>query len=238
MVGDGAALAASLHHLEEMLPPQVDLENSFGSVMASIEALFDLDGAGLMVVDDQQVLRSVMATDTRGAALEAAEQAAGIGPCIDGYIECRPVACADIRADQRYQAVAAQLGANPIVAVLGVPVRMADTPVGVLDLYVDRPHQWEAGEIAALQSYADVLGRLLAWGLSAHRNDRLASHLQTALDNRVLVDRAIGYLMASEHLDARGAFERLRRAARGTRTKVSVLAAALLQTGSLDSGAG
>ena len=60
-----------------------------------------------------------------------------------------------------------------------------------------------------------------------------ADALQYALDYRVVIERAVGYLMAKQSLDAVAAFNALRNAARSRRTKIGVVSEHVLETGSL-----
>lgn len=228
MIGDDRTLAASLEALDALVPGRVDMDDLLGQVVRAVEVLFNLDGAGVMLVDDSQVLRSVLVTDERGAALERSQERAATGPCVEAFVYDHPIRCGDIHSDERYAKVSELLGDNPIRAVLGVPLRLVGTPVGVLNLYVDEPHPWDDAEVDSLCAYSEVLTRLLSAGLAARRNDERARQLQHALDHRVVIERAVGYLMASSRVDARTAFQRLRRSARDSRCKVSDVAAAIL----------
>ncbi|WP_255355739.1 ANTAR domain-containing protein [Frankia sp. CpI1-P] len=62
----------------------------------------------------------------------------------------------------------------------------------------------------------------------ADRNDKLARQLQYALEYRVPIERAVGYLMATMRTDPISAFETLRRTARNERRRVSELAGEIL----------
>ena len=61
----------------------------------------------------------------------------------------------------------------------------------------------------------------------------LAAQLQYALDYRVIIERGVGYLMARDGLDSMTAFNRLRRSARDTQSKIGDVAQRLLSTGRL-----
>jgi hypothetical protein len=60
--------------------------------------------------------------------------------------------------------------------------------------------------------------------VAAHNAGELAAQLQYALDYRVIIERGVGYLMARDQVDAMTAFDRLRRAARDTQTKIGDVA--------------
>ena len=59
--------------------------------------MFGADGAGVMLLDDEQALHYVGATDGRAAAFEAAQEETGEGPCVDSLIYDLTVFTADLR---------------------------------------------------------------------------------------------------------------------------------------------
>ena len=73
--------------------------------------------------------------------------------------------------------------------------------------------------------------------LATERAEEVAGQLQYALDHRLVIERAVGYLMASRRLGAVEAFNTLRSAARSHRRKIGEVAAELLDSGSLPPGA-
>jgi AmiR/NasT family two-component response regulator len=67
--------------------------------------------------------------------------------------------------------------------------------------------------------------------VASQEHSATAAQLQYALDYRVVIERAIGYLMATHGEDAVAAFNRLRRRARDGRRRVADLAAEILSGG-------
>ena len=72
----------------------------------STRVIFDAAGAGIMLIDDGQVLHYVAATDARAAALEAAQEEAGQGPCVDSLINDEIVHTDDLLSDPRWRPTA------------------------------------------------------------------------------------------------------------------------------------
>lgn len=70
-------------------------------------------------------------------------------------------------------------------------------------------------------------------GLRHGAGRHLERQLQYALDHRVVIERAVGCLMAKELLDPAAAFNALRQAARSRRTKIGVIAEHVLDHGAL-----
>ena len=69
--------------------------------------------------------------------------------------------------------------------------------------------------------------------MAAQNAGELAAQLQYALDYRVIIERGVGYLMARDGIDSMTAFNRLRRSARDTQSKIGDVAQRLVSTGQL-----
>jgi transcriptional regulator with GAF, ATPase, and Fis domain len=231
---DAEALTASLRRLAGAGMTR-DLLPALHEVVSACVDLFGVSGSGIMVSDEQNVARYVAATDGPGKVLETAESETGQGPCTEAYVHNRAIATSDLVTDPRWPEVGAAVEPYHVRAVLGVPVRLGGVPVGTLDVYVDQPHEWDEVELAALLRYGEVVEATLAAALSAHRAGELADQLQYALDYRVIIERGVGYLMARDGSDAVEAFNRLRLAARSSRSKIGAVAEELLATGRLPS---
>jgi len=181
-------------------------------------------GAGLMLVDADGQLRFAVASDDAGTQLERAQEELGAGPCQAAFRRDDLVATTDLRVDRRWPELARRLAACPVRAVLALPTAIEGGPVGTLNVYRDQPHRWDADDTAALGAYGQLLNRLLTSAVAQDRSDETARQLQFALDYRVVIERAVGYLMHAEGLDDAAAFARLRAAARSNRRKVIDLA--------------
>ncbi len=204
------------------------LETALAQLTDSVTAMFGLSGAGLMLLDDDQLLRSVLATDELGWELEHAQERVGEGPCVETLISGTVVATEDLLRDERWPALTAELQDSGIAAVLGVPIRLANATVGALNVYVDRPHRWDESDHHALHTYGAIVEAHLSTALFAEHHAELAGQLQQALDSRVTIERCVGLLMGRDGLDAVAAFNHLRGQARSSRRKVHDLAEEIL----------
>jgi GAF domain-containing protein len=235
---DDAELSASLRRLAAGRAEGAGVVAALNEVVQACVDLFHVTGSGVMVADDHNITRYVAASDGSGRVLEEVESAIGQGPCTQAFVDNRVVASSDVTRDPRWPALAAAVRGREVFAVLGVPVRVGGVPVGTLDAYLDRPHDWDDSERRALARYSDVVATTLTAALKAHAAGELAGQLQYALDYRVLIERSVGYLMAQSDVDSVTAFNRLRRVARGRRTKIGTIAEQLLTTGRLPSAQG
>jgi GAF domain-containing protein len=223
---DNDALRASLDRLRKA-PHETDVAQALRHVVTSVDELFGYDGAGIMLIDDQERLLYVAASDQAGETLEQAQTRAEQGPCYDTYVTGHPVTTKDVRSDPRWPQLAEVLDER-VRAVAGVPIRLGGSPVGTLNVYRSEPAEWDDSDAAALGAYADLIGDLLAAALSSQEHSTTAAQLQYALDYRVVIERAIGFLMATHKVDAVTAFNRLRKNARDNRRRVADVAAEIL----------
>jgi hypothetical protein len=199
------ALDESIRRLDRSAPDDVGVETTVGALLDVVAVLCRCSGAGLLLLDGAGVLRQVAASSESVAALLATEEATGRGPAHDAVAS---------------DAVARAGG------VVAAPVRVGPEPVGALVVPATGEEEGDLPE--AVRCYARLVEVVLAPALQARRREEVVAQLQHALDSRVVVERAVGYLMASGGDDARNAFERLRRAARSSRRQVADLAARLL----------
>ncbi|MFI5844718.1 GAF and ANTAR domain-containing protein [Catenuloplanes sp. NPDC051500] len=228
---DSERLNTSLRNLDT--GSGTDIDAAISEVVDAVVTLFQVKGSGLMIADEESSLHYLVASGPTSRLLENAESAAGEGPCVTAFTNNELVHADDLRQDSRWPAVRETFLREGAVAVLGVPVRIERVPVGTLDVFHDRPHVWDESERLALTRYADVIGTILAAALAARRAGELAGQLQYALDYRIVIERAVGYLMAQRRVDAVRAFDLLRTSARGRRRKVAEVARYLLDTGAL-----
>src|SRR5215218_4348135 len=194
MAIDPEQLAESLRHLEQT-GDDPDVLNALSAAVLACVEIFDVAGCGLMVTDEHQILRHVMSSDAPGHALEDIEAEHGEGPCTDCFIKNVVTATADLSTDERWPRTAAAVTPLGVRAVLGTPIRLGGVPLGTLDVYRRASHEWDLTEHRALHRYGEVMEIILTSALAAERAGQLTHQLQYALDHRILIERAVGYLM-------------------------------------------
>jgi GAF domain-containing protein len=209
------------------------LRDSLQAVIDACVQVFAVTGSGLMIADDQSVLRYAVATDGPGRVLEDVQLETGQGPCVDTFVHDAVTVTEDLAIDERWPLVAERVGPLGVHAMLGIPVRLGGITVASLDVYRDRPHQWDRTEQRALSRYGEVVSALTETALAAQQAGELADQLNYALDHRVPIERGIGYLMSRDGVDHADAFNRLRRAARSSRRRIGDVAEELLRLGRL-----
>jgi GAF domain-containing protein len=220
-------LQRTLQELER-LERDTPLLEAIQQAVDSAAVLFHVTGAGVMFVDDGQLLHYAAASDGHGRELEQAEARAGTGPCVQALVTETVVTTVDVTVDERWPEIHEQLSPTRVRAVVGVPIHLGGTVVGSLDAYCDVTHPWDDAEVEGLQAYARLIERLLLTALRAQRHERTVQQLEYALEHRVVIERAVGVLMERHGLDQLAAFERLRSAARDSRRRAADVAAEIV----------
>lgn len=227
---DPADTMRSIEGLRQSDLASGELEAALRAVSDATTKIFAADGGGVMLIDEQQALHYVGATDARAAALEAAQQESGEGPCVDSLMQARVVETEDLVRDERWPNLRAAIGELGVHAVLGVPLRVGLSSVGSLNVYRFQRWDWTEADVTAIQAHARVIEELLSAAMLAGRQHVIVDQLTTALQNRVTIDRATGIVMALKDLEAAAAFQTMRVEARAARVRLVEYAQAVIDS--------
>jgi GAF domain-containing protein len=206
------------------LDPEPGLAPALQQLTDAAKQLFRADGAGLMLIDAEGVLRWASASDQTAQTVEDGQERLAQGPCAVAFSQRLPAAIRNISLEPEWQEFTQVLVSEGICAALSVPVELDGGIIGTLDIYADKARDWDPSEVAALQAYAGLVASLLSAAVTAQVKGRLAEQLQAALEHRWLIEQAKGVLMGREDLDAQTAFERLRGAARSSTRRLADVA--------------
>ena len=221
-------LRQALDQLADLRATAVTVEEALDRVVESADALFGVDGTALMLVDRDQVLRNLAASDRRAALLEELQATHGEGPCVDAFDDKQPVSADDLAREARWPAFAPDAARRHLLAVLASPIPYSEQAVGVVAVFAAEPHPWTEAEREAIVAFTDLVALLILNAMEATERGRLAAELQVALDSRVVIEQAKGVLVGRHGLTTRQAFERLRRQARDQRRPLPEVARAVV----------
>ena len=206
-------------------PGEEVLDSVVRPALVAATRLFLVAGVVLVLVDEHGELHEVAAAGDLAQSLEDAASQLWSGPSLEVLASGAIVRTADLPGDGRWPALAGLPAMQGVHGLLCVPVEGPAGPAGTL-IAVRRPDRpWQAREIEALVTYAGVVATLLRAASESERTAQLIGQLEHALHHRVVIEQAKGILMEREQLDPPGAFDRLRKAARAGRRRVSEVAA-------------
>lgn len=128
------------------------------------------------------------------------------------------------QVDAAWEDLAAVARRRGVRCVSALPVQGGGGAVGWLTLHLADGAPAPATRAAA-EAFVDHAGGVLVNAALHAVAQRQVAQLQEAMASRAVIEQAKGVLMASEHLDADAAFDRLARDSQDTNTKLRTLAA-------------
>jgi GAF domain-containing protein len=230
MAVSAEGLERALTQLADLRTAPVTVEAAFGRIVDSADALFQVDGSALMLVDRDQVLRNLAMSNRRAAVLEELQAEHDEGPCVDAYDDKQTVWADDLGREERWPRFAPAAAGRGLIAVLASPIPYSDEAVGVVGVFAAEPHPWTEAEREAIVAFTDLAAMLILNAMAARERGRIALELQGALDSRVMIEQAKGVLVGRHGLTPRQAFERLRGLARDRRRPLAEVAAAVVDS--------
>jgi GAF domain-containing protein len=229
MAVSAVGVERALAQLADLRTSPVGVEAALERIVESADALFQVDGTALMLVDRDQVLRNLAVSHLRAALLEELQAEHGEGPCVDAYDEKQTVRADDLRRDRRWPGFAPVAAQRGLAAVLASPIPYSTEAVGVVAVYASSgPHPWSEAEVAAIVAFTDLAAMMILNAMEASERGRVAVELQFALDSRVAIEQAKGVLVGRHGVSPRQAFERLRSLARDQRRPLTEVAKAVV----------
>jgi GAF domain-containing protein len=201
------------------------LDSMVRPALVAATRLFLVAGVALVLVDERGELQGVVVAGDLAQVLEEAAPQLWSGPSLEVLASGAAVRTTDLPGHGRWPALAGLPSMRGVNGVLCVPVEGPAGPAGTLTA-VRRPDRpWLAQEVESLVTYACVVATLVRAAAEAERTTQIIEQLEHALHHRVVIEQAKGILMEREQLDPAGAFDRLRKAARARRRRVSEVAA-------------
>jgi GAF domain-containing protein len=204
---------------------EMGVEDAIREIVHTTHAMFDVDGAGLMLADAEQHLRSVAASDDRFTHLEELQIHHQEGPCIDAFDVKELVSAEDLADDGRWPKFSDAAVARKVRAVLASPLPYNQDAVGVVAVLSEQRRPWSAEGELALLAFTDLAALLIASMMQGEQQSEMAVQLQGALNSRQVIEQAKGVLIGQQGIPARAAYEQLRSRARDERRKLGVVCA-------------
>jgi len=204
---------------------EMKVEDAMHEIVRTTHAIFDVDGAGLMLADADHHLRNVAVSDDRLAHLEELQIRHCEGPCIAAFEDKELVGAEDLTSEARWPLFCAAAVERGVRAVLASPLPYNQDAVGVVAVLSEDRHPWSAEGELALLAFTDLAALLIASMMQGQEQSELAAQLQTALNSRAIIEQAKGVLIGRDGLSAREAYEKLRAQARSERRKLAAVSA-------------
>lgn len=215
--------------LADTLVDDYDVVGILDVLVRRFVELLPVSAAGILLADQAGHLTVVASSSEETRLLETFQLQNREGPCLDTVTTGSIVASRDLEEDApRWPAFTQAALASGIRAVTALPLRLRETTIGGLNLFMAEPGYLVPSQVKLAQALADVASvGILEWR-SSDETRRVAQQLQHALDSRVSIEQAKGVLVERHGLTMQGAFDAMRVHAREHNTKLTVVAQAIL----------
>jgi GAF domain-containing protein len=225
---DDRLLALTLVEFADTLVDDFDVVEFLQKVTERTVELLNVDAAGILLAGPTGRLGLVAASAEEARFLETIQLQKEEGPCLDVFESGVMVICRDLKTEKRWPRFTPAALAAGFRSVHAVPMRLRDQVIGGLNLFRALP-----GELPAdTAHYAKALADMTTIGILSERSvrhaDVVAEQLQHALNNRVRLEQAKGFLSERHGISLSEASDRLRAFATDHALKVSDVAQAVM----------
>ena len=191
--------------------------------------LFDAVAAGILLVDRNGQLEVIVSTSERSEFVEMMQLRAGEGPCVEAVETGKVVSVEDLRdVADRWPEFAADARQSGFASLHAIPMRLRDSIIGSLNLFRDRVGKLNEPDAIAAKALADIATISILQQRLVEESILTQGQLQRALDSRVVIEQAKGYIAQRHGLDMDAAFQLIRAHSRSTQTRLSVVAADII----------
>lgn len=212
--------------LADSLVDDFDVVDLLQVLVEHCARLFDAVAAGILLVSPTGQLEVIVSTSERSEFVEMMQLRAGEGPCVEAVATGRVVSVEDLRdVADRWPRFAADARASGFASLHAIPMRLRDSIIGSLNLFGDHVGKLNEPDAIAAKTLADIATISILQQRLVEESILTQRQLQRALDSRVVIEQAKGYIAQSHGLDMDAAFQLIRAHARSTQTRLSVVAA-------------
>ncbi|WP_425575103.1 ANTAR domain-containing protein [Streptomyces durmitorensis] len=225
-------LAAAFVELADTLVQNFDVIAFLHTLADHCVALLDVAAAGVMLATPSGQLVDAAASDERTRLLELASIEWDEGPCRDCYRTKTQVPDVRLGTDEalarwpRFAPRALEAGFTSVVAA---PLRLHDQVIGALNLLRDHPGPLDGSQVRLGQALADTATIGVLQQRAVSEQMIVSAQLQAALDSRVTIEQAKGYLAHRRGTGVEEAFHAMRGYARSHQMRLTDVAIQVLR---------
>lgn len=219
-------LAGSLRELSKLATKELPLREMLTRVAEyAVHAIPGAEGAGLTLIAEDRSETLVSSTQLV-SDVDAIQYGIRQGPCITAAGEAKTVLSHSLGEDARWPAFGAQVTRLGVHSALSLPLIAPERVVGAMNIYARRKDAFDQRSANLGQLFAVPAAIAVQNAQVLAQARALAQQLQTALDTRATIDRAVGFLIGRDKISSAEAESRLR--ARSQQRDVSILEVAAM----------
>lgn len=208
--------------LTDSLVSDYDVVELLQTLVDNAAELFDAQAAGILLVNPQQELEVVASTSERSSFIGLMQLRAGEGPCVEAFATGETVSVEDPEEMQRrwplFAATSAQQG---YASVHSIPLRLRDSTLGSMNLFRETTGALNTTDAVAARALTDVATISILQQRTTEHAVLVQQQLQHALDSRIAIEQAKGFLAHTHQIDPDAAFDMLRSYARSQQARIA-----------------
>ncbi|MGW2225507.1 GAF and ANTAR domain-containing protein [Streptomyces formicae] len=225
-------LATAFVDLADTLVQDFDVIGFLHTLAEHCVHLLDVAAAGVLLATPGGQLVDAAASDERTRQLGLSSIEWDEGPSRDCFRTKKQIPDVELATQAatmcwpRFAPRAVDVGFTSVVAA---PLRLHDQVIGALNLFRDQPGPLDQPQLRLGQALAApaTIGVLQQRAVSEQMT--VTAQLQAALDSRVIIEQAKGYLANRRNIGVEEAFILMRRYARDHQTRLTEIARQVLQ---------
>lgn len=219
---DSEKLARTFVDLADSLVEDFDALDLLNLLVERCVDLLGVSAAGLMLADARDELRLAVSTAESARLMDLYQLQNDEGPCLECFRTGQQVLADDLAsAGSRWPRFAQAALAEGFDVAAAIPLRLRGRVIGALNLFdTAQGGLRDASVFPIAQAMADVATIAIIQERLGKQRDVLNEQLQTALNNRVLIEQAKGVLAARMDIGTNEAFERMRKWSRDDRRRL------------------
>ncbi|MEV0405180.1 GAF and ANTAR domain-containing protein [Actinoallomurus sp. NPDC050550] len=217
--------------LTDTLVDDFDIIDFLDRLAARCVELLGVAACGLLLVDHRGKLNLLAASTEQARLLELLQLQGSQGPCLETYHGGRAVHCLDLagaEATVRWPRFAAAAAAAGFTSVHALPMRLRTDVIGAMNLFSAGQDPPDGATIELGQSLANAATIGILHQRALHHREMVAEQLQGALNSRILIEQAKGFVAERQGVSVDEAFDVLREHARTNNRKLLDVAEAVI----------
>jgi len=220
-------LADTFLQLADTLIEDFDVIELLTMLSGRCVELLEASATGILLADVHRTLHVVAASSEEANLLELFQIQNEEGPCLDAFRTGKPVVHGDLGAQSPWPRFGRQAMAAGLPSVHAFPLRVRDTVLGTLNLFMAQAGPLIEADVAVAQALTHAATIALLQERATTDANRLTAQLQGALNSRVTIEQAKGALAERANIGMDEAFRRLRAYARDRNAKLTDVAEAI-----------
>jgi hypothetical protein len=229
-MNSNARLTDSLIEFARNLTGRFDVSNVLHDLAARAPTAIGVAGAGVSLWSGTELSFETSSSELVDT-VERVQEETQDGPCMEAIRTGENVLISDIREQaHRWPKYVAAAEAAGILSVAAMPLRNA-VKLGAIDLYDTKVRTWESHDVSTARVFSDIATGYVLSSSDLERERRTVEQLQLALESRVVIEQAKGFLANANDVSIDVAFSRLRKYARDHNANLRDVATAVVTLG-------